>query len=112
MISPHGLMYESLAEHKPPPARPLLGPTKREAIQTDQIHRLGLNPGKPSLHDDSYKNGALLAVYCTELGKIKPRRETRLTIKSQRKVAKAIRRAKSMGLLPHMANTQGWNNDS
>ncbi|CAO1613209.1 unnamed protein product [Sympodiomycopsis kandeliae] len=108
MVSPNELTYDSLATTKPMPARPLLGPTKREALQYDQIHKIGLNPGKPSLHDDSYKNGALLGAYCSELGKIQPRATTRLTIKSQRKVAKAIRRAKSMGILPVLSNSHQW----
>lgn len=108
MIHPTELTYEALRAEKPYPARPLLGPTKKEAMETDQFYRLGLNPGKPSLHDDSYKNGALLAAYCTELGKIQGRATTKLTIGSQRRVAKAIRRAKAMGLLPVLANTHDW----
>jgi small subunit ribosomal protein S18 len=57
------------------------------------------------LHDDSYKNPAILANYVTEMGKIMPRASTGLTRKSQRMIGKAIRRARSMGLLPVMSRS-------
>ncbi|PWN29835.1 hypothetical protein BDZ90DRAFT_230673 [Jaminaea rosea] len=87
-------------------ARPLLGPPKHIAVQIDQIHRLGLNPAKPSLQDDSYKNPALMTQFVTEMGKIMPRSQTMLTRKSQRRVGKAVRRMRSMGLMPVLARPQ------
>lgn len=108
MVSPNEFTYESLTTAKPARARRLLGPTNHEAKRTDQIYRLGLNPGKPSLHDDSYKNGAFLAKYTTTMGKIKPRSVTLLTKKNQRYVAKAIRRAKSMGILAVFSDQHEW----
>ncbi|WFD41776.1 hypothetical protein MPSI1_000412 [Malassezia psittaci] len=88
-------------------ALPLLGPPKREAIQKDPIHILGLNPAKPSLADDTYKNGPLLSEFVTEMGKIQPRNITGLTRKSQRYVGKAIRRARALGILPVMSRGRG-----
>ncbi|CBQ71794.1 related to 30s ribosomal protein s18 [Sporisorium reilianum SRZ2] len=112
--NPSTLAYDSITQRPNRLARPLLGPTKAEAVQQDLIHINGLKPGKPSLNDDSYKNAAILANYVTEMGKIMPRASTGLTRKSQRAVGKAVRRARSMGLLPVMsrggtrASGAGW----
>lgn len=95
---------------RPRPRRqlpPLLGPTKRDAMKKDPIHILGLNPAKPSLADDSYKNGAILQQFVTEMGRMQPRNITGLTRKSQRQVGKALRRAHAMGILPVLARGQG-----
>ena len=81
----------------------MLGPSRKEAEAQDLLHISQLKPGKPSLHDDSYKNGAILSYYITEMGKIMPRSATGLTRKSQRNIGKAIRRARAMGLLPVMS---------
>ncbi|SPO24761.1 related to 30s ribosomal protein s18 [Ustilago trichophora] len=101
--NPTTLSYDSITSRPARLARPLLGPTKKEAVQQDLIHINGLKPGKPSLHDDSYKNAAILANYVSEMGKILGRSSTGLTRKSQRAVGKAVRRARSMGLLPVMS---------
>lgn len=94
---------------RPRRAAPLLGPSRAVAEQNDPLFKLGLRPGHVSLHDDSYKNPLLLSTYVTEMGKIKPRRETGLTRRSQREVAKGIRRARSMGLMPVMSrNVTAW----
>lgn len=112
--NPSTLTYDSITQRPNRLARPLLGPTKAEAVQHDLIHINGLKPGKPSLHDDSYKNAAILANYVSEMGKILGRSSTGLTRKSQRQVGKAVRRARSMGLLPVMsrggtrASGAGW----
>lgn len=102
------MSYESLTNQLPRRAPSLLGPTKKEAIKYDHIHKLGLKPGKPTLHDDSYKNGALLSAYVSELGKILPRSQTNLTWKSQKQIGKAIRRARAMGIMPVLARTNLW----
>ncbi|GAC96398.1 likely mitochondrial ribosomal protein S18 [Pseudozyma hubeiensis SY62] len=101
--NPSTLTYDSITQRPARLARPLLGPSKKEAVKNDLIHINNLNPAKPSLHDDSYKNAAILANYVTEMGKIMPRSSTGLTRKSQRSVGKAVRRARSMGLLPVMS---------
>lgn len=88
-------------------ALPLLGPSKREAMKTDPLHILAINPAKPSLADDSYKNGAILSQFVSEMGKILPRNVTGLTRKSQRYIGKAIRRARAMGILPVLSRGHG-----
>ncbi|WFD30185.1 hypothetical protein MSPP1_001202 [Malassezia sp. CBS 17886] len=105
--SPHALGPGGMSGQMRRRVQPLLGPTKREAMQTDPIHLLGLKPSKPSLADDSYKNGALLAEFTSEMGKILPRNITGLTRKSQRSIGKAIRRARAFGILPVLSRGRG-----
>jgi small subunit ribosomal protein S18 len=47
-----------------------------------------------------YKNVKLLSAFLNKYGKIKPRRKTRLSIQQQRAVAKAIRKARDLKLIP------------
>lgn len=46
-----------------------------------------------------YKDIALLSLYITEQGKILPRRTTGVSIQQQRKLAKAIKRARILSLV-------------
>ena len=46
-----------------------------------------------------YKDQKLLVLFTNEKGKILPRRRTGTRAKFQRKVAKAIRRARAMGMM-------------
>ncbi|KAJ1963702.1 hypothetical protein GGI12_001892 [Dipsacomyces acuminosporus] len=62
--------------------------------KTDPFVALDIDPIK------EYKNSYLLSNFVTEMGKIRPRYKTGLTAKSQRKVAKAIKRARAFGLMP------------
>lgn len=50
--------------------------------------------------DREYKNVAFLAEFTSQMGRIKHRDETGLRAVNQRKVAKAVRRAIGIGLLP------------
>ena len=47
-----------------------------------------------------YKNGDLLRRFISPEGKILPGRRTGLTSRNQRKITKAIKRARAVGLLP------------
>ncbi len=47
-----------------------------------------------------YKNTELLANYLTKFGKIVPRYYSGVCLKNQKKLAKAIKRARMMALLP------------
>lgn len=49
------------------------------------------------------KDVKLLSRYTTERGKILPRRITGLTAQQQKKVARAIKRARQMSLLPYIS---------
>jgi small subunit ribosomal protein S18 len=51
-----------------------------------------------------YKQTDLLKRFINEQGKIRPRRETGTCAKHQRRLAKAIKRARHMALLPFVAD--------
>lgn len=50
-----------------------------------------------------YKDIDLLKLFITEQGKILPRRATGVTVQQQRQIAKAIKRARVLSLLPFVA---------
>jgi len=50
--------------------------------------------------DIDYKNVELLKKYITKFGKIVPRYYSGVTLKNQKKLAKAIKRARIMALIP------------
>lgn len=52
----------------------------------------------------SYKNIKLLKLFLTKQGKILPRRVTGLNIQQQKKIAKAIKRARILSLLPFLSS--------
>ncbi|KAK4703735.1 hypothetical protein P7C70_g2482, partial [Phenoliferia sp. Uapishka_3] len=69
-----------------------LGPPVSEARSLDPFVRLGLDPRASPM------NPYLRTEYCTSMGKIKSRGKTSLQRGSQRKMGKAVRRARSMGI--------------
>lgn len=71
---------------------------------------LGLKKKKkpdPFMEDEElkidYKDGKLLCRFMSERGRILPRRMTGLNSHNQRLVAKAIKRARNVGILPYVA---------
>ncbi|KAF2174271.1 hypothetical protein M409DRAFT_49129 [Zasmidium cellare ATCC 36951] len=67
--------------------------SKKPRPRRDVLDQLGVNP----LH--YYTNFSIMGEYTTEMGKIRSGNETGLRPVNQRKMAKAIRRAKGVGLL-------------
>ncbi|EXJ92938.1 hypothetical protein A1O3_01494 [Capronia epimyces CBS 606.96] len=67
---------------------------KRNRPRTDAFDALSINP--LSL----YKNFSVMSEYMTEMGRIRHSSSTGLRPVNQRKVAKAIRRAIALGLMP------------
>ena len=53
-----------------------------------------------------YKDIDLLKLFITEQGKIIPRRATGVTVQQQRQIAKAIKRARILSLLPYVASNE------
>jgi small subunit ribosomal protein S18 len=51
-----------------------------------------------------YKDIDLLKLFITDQGKILPRRATGITVQQQRKITKAIKRARILSLLPFVAS--------
>ncbi|KJX95008.1 mitochondrial 37S ribosomal protein RSM18 [Zymoseptoria brevis] len=60
----------------------------------DVLDQLGVNPL------DHYKNFSIMSEYITPMGRIRHSNDTGLRPVNQRKMAKAIRRAMGMGLMP------------
>ena len=56
-----------------------------------------------------YKNIELLSRFINETGKIRPRRQTGTCAKHQREVAKAIKNARHLALLPFAGESWGDN---
>lgn len=69
------------------------------------MRRGGKRKVDPFLQDKTLKidwrDPQLLSRFITERGKIVPRRVSGIAAKNQRKLAKAIRQARQMGLLPY-----------
>ena len=53
-----------------------------------------------------YKDIDLLKLFITEQDKILPRRATGVTVQQQRQLAKAIKRARILSLLPFVASNE------
>ncbi|MBQ2883976.1 MAG: 30S ribosomal protein S18 [Alphaproteobacteria bacterium] len=51
-----------------------------------------------------YKDTKFLSRYISEKGKIMPSRITNVSAKTQREIARAIKRARYVALLPYVAN--------
>ncbi|KAF5333260.1 hypothetical protein D9611_002189 [Ephemerocybe angulata] len=79
---------------KPRPKRPIVAPSTQKAKGKDVFYQLSLDPLSIAT------NASILSGYVTEMGQIRPRTSTELTVKSQRKLGKAIRRARMMGVIP------------
>jgi len=69
-----------------------------ELLQAQKLNRRQATPIPTYLL--SVNNLALLRTYMTPAGQIMPRTRTRLGAKDQRKIAKLIKRARAMGLVP------------
>lgn len=75
-----------------------VGPDARTALQYDVFRQLDIDPMRET------NNPELLKTFISSMGKIRPRSQTKLSWRSQRKVAKAIRRAKQKGVLSILAH--------
>ncbi|KAK4498594.1 hypothetical protein PRZ48_011253 [Zasmidium cellare] len=88
VYAPHDLSGAEAAKWKKTSKKP-----RPSGKHRDVLDQLGVNP----LH--YYTNFSIMGEYTTEMGKIRSGRETGLRPVNQRKMAKAIRRAKGVGLL-------------
>ncbi|GAA6014887.1 hypothetical protein JCM11491_002149 [Sporobolomyces phaffii] len=93
-LSPDHLLTPYLPRPNFALAHPL-GPPTAFGETHDPFVRYGIDPLRHAVMNPFWK-----AEFCTTMGKIKPRGKTGLQRKSQRRVGKAIRRARSMGLIP------------
>lgn len=74
--------------------RALLGPGASKSRYLDIFHQMNIDPLQES------QNSKIMSRFVTSMSKIKGRSETNLTWQNQRRVGKAIRRAKMMGIIP------------
>ncbi|KAI0071088.1 hypothetical protein K474DRAFT_1669407 [Panus rudis PR-1116 ss-1] len=93
-ISPFDYTKQARVPSYLPKKDPQLGPSAKDARALDIFHQMNIDP----LHEAF--NSTLLSAFVTEMGKVKPRAATKLTWKNQRRLGKAIRRAKMMGIIP------------
>ena len=71
------------------------------ARQKQKVSPIGLN------QKIDYKDIDLLTYFVTDQGKILPRRATGVTVQQQRKLSKAIKRARVLSLFPFVASGAG-----
>lgn len=76
---------------KPPPRKPKKKPNPLAAAGITYI---------------DYKDTALLRKFISDRGKIRARRVTGVTSKQQREIARAIKNAREMALLPYTSNSR------
>ena len=69
-------------------------------VQKQKLAIIGIN------QKIDYKDIDLLKLFITEQGKILPRRATGVTVQQQRQIAKAIKRARILSLLPFVASNE------
>ena len=84
-----------MARKPPPPKTPLRKPKKKS------------NPliaAKITYVD--YKDTALLRKFISDRGKIRARRVTGVTVQQQREIAKAVKNAREMALLPYTTSAR------
>src|ERR1700761_97594 len=86
----------------PYPLEKTPGPNSSDARKTDIFYQLSIDPLR------EVNNARLLCSYTTGLGKIKSRHSTGLTHYNQRRLGKAIRRARAMGIVPFMSRNRQW----
>jgi len=94
-VTPYDLTYKGHTKKDPPRMlAQYLAPSRKEARAQDPFYQLGLDPLDFVLNPD------VLQAYVTDMGKILPRNRSKLTTKNQRRLGKAIRRARMMGIIP------------
>jgi len=90
-----------LSKKKPLPSFPSLSVLLGKKPQTNRRRQCPLSgEGAPKV---DYKNVKLLSKFISERGKIIPNRITSVSVKKQRELASAIKRARYLGLLPYVA---------
>ncbi|MEO3872914.1 30S ribosomal protein S18 [Nonomuraea sp. B12E4] len=59
----------------------------------------------PHVEHIDYKDTALLRTFVSDRGKIRSRRVTGVTVQQQRQIARAVKNAREMALLPYASRT-------
>jgi ribosomal protein S18 len=85
------------------PIKPIIPPPKAVILLKEKPEKIVYNR-----RIIDYKHCGLLQRYIGLGGKILPRRQTRLSAKQQRYIAKTIKSARIMGLLPFVSKEKGF----
>lgn len=98
VYSPHDLspaeQMKAKAARAPARAKDLRPVNTRRNGSRDVLDDLGINPLK------EYKNFKMMGEFVTEMGRIRHARDTGFRQVNQRRMARAVRRAHGLGLLP------------
>ncbi|KZP17320.1 hypothetical protein FIBSPDRAFT_747386, partial [Athelia psychrophila] len=107
-IQPYHFERDMRTRKGPKRLRPWdLGLPTRQARYHDVFHQLDIDPLNECM------NTTLLSNYVSKMGMVNKRALTKLTMRSQRKLSKAIKRAKMMGIMPiHSQSPRGLLNFS
>ncbi|KDR83875.1 hypothetical protein GALMADRAFT_205706 [Galerina marginata CBS 339.88] len=97
ILGVNALSYEACARTGRPFRHTPVTPSPAVARSRDIFHQLNLDPRNFTT------NPAMLSTFVTEMGKIKGREQTMLTVKNQRLLGRTIRRAKMMGVIPNLS---------
>ncbi|KDQ64635.1 hypothetical protein JAAARDRAFT_28274 [Jaapia argillacea MUCL 33604] len=81
---------------------PALGPDGPESRFSDVFRQKNIDP----LHEAM--NATLFTSFVSDMGKIYGRWYTKLTWRSQRKMSKAVKRAKMMGVIPTLSRPKSY----
>jgi small subunit ribosomal protein S18 len=76
-----------------------------EPINKDQLKKKYCRFKKNGIKYIDYKDANFLLKFVNEQGKILPRRLTGTSIKFQKKVSQAVKRARHIGLLPYVTDS-------
>ncbi|TFK55895.1 hypothetical protein OE88DRAFT_1731530 [Heliocybe sulcata] len=96
-VSPDRFTVDAFARRRIYPRPYRVGPDAKTSRAQDPFYQLSIDPL------DECCNATLLSNFVTDMGKIKSRAVTGLTWRSQRRLTKAIKRAKMMGVMPWLS---------
>ena len=97
VINPADLTYQMRTFQLRRQKKTSVAPSSSVCRYHDPFYQLDLDPR------DFTTNSVVLSEYLSEMGKIQGRAQTYLTAKNQRLLGKTIRRAKMMGVIPHLS---------
>ncbi len=83
---------------------PVIGPTAVNKIRTQHQDKKYCRFKKAGIKYIDYKDGDFLLKFVNEQGKVLPRRITGTSLKFQRRLAVAIKRARHLALLPFVTD--------
>ena len=76
-----------------------------ESVQRTEIKKKYCRFKKNGIRYIDYKDANFLLKFINDQGKLLPRRLTGTSLKFQRKVAQAVKRARHIGLLPYVTDS-------